>query len=194
MKRQRRKGVHETNSSSTHALCISKQKTAYKIPLSLDFKIDEFGWENDVYSDTWSKASYLITGIFDVGDKDISDKYLKQLEGILYDAGISYNIPKPSVSSYEWRNKQVVHYDISGWIDHASCLTEWLDDVLSDKDKLFESLFGDAFIVTGNDNSDTFDSHMYESKGIVHSKWGDYEEFGDLKPEFAKYDVYIKGN
>lgn len=63
MKRQIRKSVFETNSSSTHAICITKKKDNYKIPKHIDFEFGEFGWEHDEYSDPETKLSYLVTMI-----------------------------------------------------------------------------------------------------------------------------------
>lgn len=45
MKRQIRKSVFETNSSSTHAICITKKKDNYKLPDHIDFEFGEFGWD-----------------------------------------------------------------------------------------------------------------------------------------------------
>lgn len=63
MKRQIRKSVFETNSSSTHAICITKKKDNYKIPKHIDFEFGEFGWEHDEYNDPETKLSYLVTMI-----------------------------------------------------------------------------------------------------------------------------------
>ena len=49
MKRQIRRGVFETNSSSTHAICIAKGD--YNLSKHIDFTIGEFGWENNEYDD-----------------------------------------------------------------------------------------------------------------------------------------------
>lgn len=50
-----------------------------------------------------------------------------------------------------------------------------------DDDKLLRYLFGDSFIVTGNDNSDGYDDMMYT-------------DYGELKSEFDNYEIYEKGN
>jgi hypothetical protein len=42
--KQIRKGVFETNSSSTHSICIAKDD-GLTIPKSLHFDFGEFGWE-----------------------------------------------------------------------------------------------------------------------------------------------------
>lgn len=74
MKRQIRKSVFETNSSSTHAICITKKKDNYKIPKHIDFEFGEFGWMYEEYSDTHNKASYLITAIFSFNKSETDEK------------------------------------------------------------------------------------------------------------------------
>lgn len=72
-----RKGCFETNSSSTHSICISKLKD-YKIPSALYFKLGEFGWESRVYFGARDLASYLYTALWELyGDTDIKqyEKY-----------------------------------------------------------------------------------------------------------------------
>lgn len=64
MKRQIRRGTFETNSSSTHAICITKSNADMEnLPSHVTFTRGEFGWENAEYSDLWSKASYLYESI-----------------------------------------------------------------------------------------------------------------------------------
>ena len=58
---QIRDNVFETNSSSTHSLCISKEKFDPKnIPEYLNITADEdFGWRRDTYSTAEEKANYI---------------------------------------------------------------------------------------------------------------------------------------
>ena len=178
MKRQIRRSCFETNSSSTHAICITRE--GYVKRDYIEFEIGEFGWEFDTYSSVHDRASYLITAIFS-SDKDYADEKLQQLKDILDDNGIEYSIPTPKVDSWEYGS----YYDIDGYVDHAGETGEFVEAVLSDSDKLFRYLFGDSMVVTGNDNSDTFHDYMYDDLGNWH-----YE----LKDEFKKYEIYEKGN
>lgn len=67
MKRQIRRNCFETNSSSTHAICITKRKIDKdNLPSKVEFKHDEFGWEFEVYEDVLTKASYLYQAICDL--------------------------------------------------------------------------------------------------------------------------------
>ena len=182
MKRQIRRSCFETNSSSTHAICITKDD--YKKRDYIEFHIGEFGWEFDTYCDVYSRASYLITAIFDCG-KDYADEKLQQLKDILDDNHIEYVIPEPKVDSWEYDVETRYYYNIDGYVDHAGATKEFIEAVLSDSDRLMRYLFGDSMVITGNDNSDTFSDYMYNDLGNWH-----YE----LKDEFKNYEIYEKGN
>ena len=191
MKRQVRRGCFETNSSSTHAICITKDD--YTKGNYIDFEIGEFGWEFDTYSDLHSRASYLITAIFN-SNKEYADEKLQQLKNILDDNNIKYDIPTPKVDSWEYDGKTIYFYDIDGYIDHVGETKTFIEAVLSDSDRLMRYLFGDSMIITGNDNSDDYSDRMYVNEGEEATKWGTYTRYGDLKPEFDNYEVYKKGN
>lgn len=192
MRRQIRRSVYETNSSSTHAICIAKD--GYELKDHIDFHTGEYGWECNEYGDLDNKASYLITAILSM-DKESADEKLIQLEGILDENEITYTIPELNVNSYEYGKKKHYYYDIGyDYIDHAGELRPWLDDLLSDSDKLFRYLFGDSFIVTGNDNDDGFRDRMLIAEGKEETDWETYTLYGNLKPEFDKYEIYEKGN
>lgn len=70
MKKQTRKGVFETNSSSVHTITISKNGYDKSIiPEVLVFIFGEFGWEVNKLSSVYEKASYLYTALNDVEDR-----------------------------------------------------------------------------------------------------------------------------
>lgn len=194
MKRQIRKSVFETNSSSTHAICITKKKDDYKIVNHIDFEFGEFGWMCKEYSNTYSKASYLITAIFSF-NKNEADEKLARLKNILDSHNITYSIPKPKVKSYTWGRTKHFYYELGyNYIDHSGETKNFVDAVLSDSEKLFRYLFGDSFIVTGNDNDDNYRDRMYIYEGKEETNYGSYPIYGDLKPEFNDYEIYEKGN
>lgn len=35
---------------------------------------------------------------------------------------------------------------------------------------------------------------MYVNEGEEKTRWGTYTIYGDLKPEFDNYEIYMKGN
>ena len=191
MKRQIRRSCFETNSSSTHAICITRD--GYEKEDYIEFHIGEFGWEFDTYNDVYSRASYLITAIFN-SDKNYADEKLQQLKDLLDDNHIEYVIPKPKVDSWEYGGETRYYYDIDGYIDHVGEAREFVEAVLSDSDRLMRYLFGDSVIITGNDNDDAYSDRMYVNEGEEITKWGTYTNYGGLKPEFNSYEVYMKGN
>ena len=192
MRRQIRRSVYETNSSSTHAICIAKD--GYELKDHIDFHTGEYGWECEEYGDLDNKASYLITAILSM-DKEYADEKLTRLKDILDEYEITYTISELNVKSYEYGKEKHYYYDIGyDYIDHAGELKSWLDDLLSDSDKLFRYLFGNSIIITGNDNGDSYRDKMFIAEGKEVTDWGTYTLYGDLKPEFDKYEIYEKGN
>ena len=192
MRRQIRRSVYETNSSSTHAICIAKD--GYELKDHIDFHTGEYGWECEEYGDLDNKASYLITAILSM-DKEYADEKLTRLKDILDEYEITYTIPELNVKSYEYGKEKHYYYDIGyDYIDHAGELKSWLDDLLSDSHKLFRYLFGNSIIITGNDNGDSYRDKMFIAEGKEVTDWGTYTLYGDLKPEFDKYEIYEKGN
>ena len=192
MRRQIRRGTFETNSSSTHAICITKEVCKW-LGTHIDFEVGEFCWENKEYSDRYSKASYLITAILSF-DKDEADRRLQLLKDILDSHNITYTLPELVEDSWEYGGKTRYYYEIDGYIDHSGETKEFLDAVLSDPDRLFRYLFGDSLIITGNDNDDEYNDRMYVNEGEEETNWGTYTNYGGLKPEFDNYEVYEKGN
>lgn len=193
MKRQVRRGTFETNSSSTHAICITKSEYRHDSFSHIDFETGEFGWENDEYDGLYNKASYLITAILS-SDKDQADKNLQKLKDILDSNNIEYTLPELKVDSWGYGGKTRYYYDIDGYIDHSGEIEDFVNDVLADSNKLFRYLFGDSMVITGNDNSDGFSDRMYVNEGEEKTNWGTYTKYGGLKSEFDNYEVYMKGN
>ena len=63
--RQIRKSVFETNSSSTHSLCITngelEKSTLHHDDYTIEIPMGEFGWEIEEYYSQSEKLSYLVT-------------------------------------------------------------------------------------------------------------------------------------
>lgn len=185
MKRQIRRSTFETNSSSTHAICITKSDVdKTNLPNYVEFEHGEFGWEVAEYHELYYKASYLYQAICSCsyGDDDEKEKMLDEISETLSKYGITCTF-EPDTS--EWGD---------GYIDHGSETIDFVKAVLSDEDKLLRYLFGDSFVVTGNDNGDGFSDRMYVILGEETSRWGTYTNYGGLKPEFDNYEIYEKWN
>lgn len=187
-----RGNVFETNSSSTHALVIYTKDEALAIPDFLKLDFDEFGWGYQVYKDTHSKASYIITLIYSMED-EIKNNYLKLFTGFLDKYEIDYILPKVQKDSWG--------FDDIGYVDHGEEAYEWLFNLLKDEDKLFKFLFNDkSYISTGNDNDrgiyipgigyeDDYRSY-YENSKHTEQEWD--EKMKELKSQ--GYEIDYKGN
>lgn len=185
MKRQIRQGVFETNSSSTHAICISKDRIYGNLPKHVDFEHGTFGWECRKYDDVNSKASYLYQAICDMYEYDEKDEKLEHIKNVLNSHGIACIFNDSSAKVWN-----------DGSIDHVGQddMPEWLESMMNDEDALLTYLFGDAFVITGNDNGEGFKKKMYEYLGEEETSYGTYPRYGGYKKEYDNYDIYYKGN
>ena len=139
---QIRNGVFETNSSSTHSICIQKK------PVDADyshivFNIGSYGWsEREV-----NFGDYLYTAILCL-DPDGHDGYLSRLKSILDAHRIRYEFEWP-----EWHESGKYKWLDNGYIDHYDETVPFVETVLDDEDMLLRGLFGeDSVVYTGNDN------------------------------------------
>lgn len=169
MKRQIRRNVFETNSSSTHAICISNKSVAKEdIPTFVKFNHGKFGWEfeeNDSISD---RAAYLYQAICEVCyyDDKTKSEYMDSLRSALSKYGVTCEFDSYDKDDDSWE---------VGYIDHGSETREFVDSVMNSDERLIRYLFGNSIIITGNDNSD------------------DYEEYMSTH-NFDDYEVFYKGN
>ena len=145
---QIRRGVFETNSSSTHSICIvSDTNTPLVFPKSLRFECREFGWEWRTLSTMEDKAAYLYAAILSTCERDAAEKITTGLADTLWKHGVKCNFETPDYDDdgYVW----------NAGIDHSEEVNVFLHDVLCSEDTLLRYLFSDlSFVKTGNDNSD----------------------------------------
>ena len=128
MKRQTRKNVFETNSSSVHTITISKH--AYNrtnVPNTLVFEYGEFGWGIDTLDTPEEKASYLYTAI---ADRDDRDSILSMISGAC--ASVECDAVFGGAKDGFWE---------TGYIDHSEELGRFVDTVLDSDDTLLRYLF-----------------------------------------------------
>lgn len=161
-----RQGTFETNSSSTHAICI-KEETPTDFPEEVYFGLGEFGWENARYDSVSDRACYLHTAInnFTYEDKtkykDIKDK----ITNILLKHGIKSRW-KEETKADEW-----------SYIDHYYELASFINKILEDENLLLEYLFNkDTFIQTGNDNDENETYWKIEEEYSQKEGWYFYEK------------------
>ena len=150
-----RKGVFETNSSSTHSICVTKEnEVKLDIPnkIEIDLSEYEFGWEHRIVSSTEEKLAYLLLGM--CGYKEMT-KAMNNLH-ILLDL-LKDKIEIIGIKGIEFRNykKEEIYCSIDGgYVDHGDELQEFIDELLLNKELLYNFLFSsNSFIITGNDNS-----------------------------------------
>ena len=164
-----RKSVFETNSSSTHSICISK-KMPEKLPKIITFEAGQYGWKFDEVFDT---ASYLYTALATKSTQLETD--LAHIASVLEKHGIEYCF-KPLNMVFSMYSKKLEVVDV--WIDHSNELSDFLRDIMSDDDRLLRFLCApDSKILTGNDN-------------VVEN---DVTIFRDV-PKEDTHEIYFKGN
>lgn len=180
---QIRKGTFETNSSSTHSICISKAPvTAY--PKRIIFTPGQFGWETDQVTDT---ASYLFTAILEIcyGDEDMKKSYMDNITRILESHGVEAVFVEPK-SRNSWDNY---------YIDHSDELNGFVKMLLkNDGDMLLRFLFSyDSCVYTGNDNSDD-DTAMCWCAESTYYDYDAKEEKPHPGHDEEHFDYFFKGN
>lgn len=169
MKRQVRQGVFETNSSSTHEICISKKNVAKEdIPTFIKFNHGEFGWGFDKYDRILERASYLYQAICDLcwGDDKTKSGYINSLYSTLSKYGVECEFDLKDKDDNDWE---------IGHIDHGDETREFVASVMHSEKRLLRYLFGDSIIIVGNDNEEDFGEYM-----STHN--------------FDDYEVFYKGN
>lgn len=164
MKRQVRRSVFETNSSSTHSICITKSDIdKAHLPSILVFKHGEYGVEYDKLYSVEEKASYLYQIIWDLtyDNEDKRREYLNHIIIVLDRVGVicDFKTTKPN----SWGN---------GYVDHADYAEEFLRAVMNDDDKLLRYLFsGESFVLTGGDNNDDDVTIRVDYPHEEYEKW-----------------------
>lgn len=185
---QIRNNVFETNSSSTHSICIPK-KTKSTVN-QVHFSIGEYGWENDTVHDT---ASYLYTAILCGYEyKEAMDK-LDKLTEILNKHNIAYTFEKPKWEISNYNGSEYLDY---GYLDHAWDAHELVEALLDNEDMLLRYL-SEGVVYTGNDGELDYkhcniaDSHMW-----VYDNDDDWcgKEVPNPYHDEENFDYFYKGN
>ena len=171
MKRIIRQGTFETNSSSSHAICICTDTSLLKELKPEDhlyFGIGKHGWEFEPLSSPEEKANYLYTGILDCYSGDCEDK-IEKLKNMLLSFGCTPEFEEPYWSLY--KGKIYLSTD-SGYVDHAQVLQPFIEKILDSPDLLYSYLFSDySYILKGNDNS--------EDEPTIEEDYEHYEYYKD---------------
>ena len=150
MKTVIRQGVFETNSSSTHTICINKDFDCTNLDTNLKFGIGEFGWGWDEHYDIYTKAAYLHEAIISSSnDKAEYEDFKNKITEALNTLGV-----KTVWNNVDWDEDDYPEYYSHGYIDHGYELRPWVELLLTDTSLLYGFLFNStSYIETGNDNS-----------------------------------------
>lgn len=144
-----RVGVYETNSSSCHSLTI--ESTSFLMDTILPdeegvvtLTPGEFGWQWEKFNDALTKASYCLTGVQYVNEKEEALSNLKEV----IQAHTLCNEVNLVENSDDY---DAVNY---GYIDHQSRENGELEALLFDKEKLHNFIFNkNSWLFLGNDNN-----------------------------------------
>lgn len=139
-----RRSVFETNSSSTHSICVAEDNPLV-FPKDLDFDFKEYGWEVAVYDSTYLKASYLYTAVHNYGE--IS--YINRIKEVLESVGVTCWFEGTNEESFP----EIEDGQHTGYIDHGYNLEDFLISLYCSDQLLLNYLFSPfSFILTSNDN------------------------------------------
>ena len=189
MKRQVRKSVFETNSSSTHSICISKMPVDIDTSSIVGFEIGEYGWEHRCVN----AKNYLYTAIMSF---DVSYELLKKLTDTLDKNDIKYYLGEAKIHKSEYSGKSYAYLD-NGYIDHYEETREFVDTVLDDEDMLMRVIFGNSYVYTGNDNGDADYSREDIAEEIIDTYDSQLREWISIPNPYhdsENYDYFYKSN
>lgn len=171
MKRQIRKGVFETNSSSIHCISIAKYLPEIYTGYAADFKTGEFGWEHRAYYGEQDKMSYLWTAIIsnftdwvekpDGGYKRVvrldDPDYIK-IKNAIIEALESVGFENDGWNIRFQEEPSDTIYNEFGYIDHCPNKEDFIYPIVFNKDRLLRFLFNhESCVSTGNDNDESGD-------------------------------------
>lgn len=152
-----RKQTFETNSSSTHAICITREPNILEIPDKIYIDLDDyqFGWENSQYTGYHNKLSYIFIGISKYREMVSASEKISKLIVMLQEIGVKeIEIKGLYIEIFGSSEKPYFNID-NGYVDHSNGMYELINILLEDKNLLKRYLFDrDSFIATGNDNDD----------------------------------------
>ena len=160
MRRQTRRNVFETNSSSCHSFTIENGRTVNNLVVEDDgyvhTELGEFGWEIEDYYDSATKLAYILLvaahfvkcNFWSFYSKDFDKTLISFKETDLYKE-------IEEVVKLEMNCKGIIiDKDSEGYIDHQSLeqdsFEEWMKEAKASS--IREFIFGNIILHTDNDN------------------------------------------
>ena len=142
-----------------------------ELPKEISFKEGEFGWIVSTITTPEEKASYLYTLMYELLSYDEFVEVIKHFKKWFKEEGITatfqeyYKVDRESIDRYDYRKNTVGlvrdKNDYGGYVDHPDEAEAFMCYVMCRKNHLFNYLFGDSIIKTGNDNDDC-DISLYD--------------------------------
>lgn len=195
MRIQVRNNVFETNSSSTHSICISTKCTkVYPERIRITGE-GEFGADDNQYLSYEDKANYLWAAIMYIcgaGEYDENGEYNRltdinvatkrlieykhKIESWLSEEGISHYLMMPKIELLDDQAGGVYFYlrpntKNHSYIDHGEECGDMVEGIMSDKQLFLQYIFGqDSYIITG-----CTDDYSGEWKGNQPFKHTEYD-------------------
>lgn len=138
-----RRNTFETNSSSTHAISVSRE-VRKPFPERQDYiaHVNEYGWEHKIDH----TLNYLYTAIV-YNYPDCYKDYLDTIDLICKKYNIFIEWVEPEWWTYRDGSK---HLD-NGYIDHGYELDGWISDLMCNENLLINAIIGGR-VETSNDN------------------------------------------
>ena len=185
-----RKGVFETNSSSTHSIVIERGKMNFEEALErcfgkkgnvILFEGGAFGWEFDVADNVQYLWTAILQSVGEDNEDDLEEwkKYISHALGVY---GYQAEFLLPTEDDY-W------------YIDHGWALGDFIGWIAEDPDNLIRYLVSGE-VYTGNDNDGDIDYPCYYA---YKTYWGEctdgsYREILNPNYDEKKYIYFFKGN
>jgi hypothetical protein len=154
MKKQVRNGAFETNSSSTHSICIASGETTDTLQKddkynAVIIESGEFGWEVEDYWDARSKAAYCYT--YAVSRRDDSKAFSEDKNLYMLRKVISEHTGHDVKFEHEVNIENKDSWYPYGYIDHQSM--DVPEEAFESEESLKQFIFNRRSILhTDNDN------------------------------------------
>lgn len=180
-----RHNVFETNSSSTHSLSINDDSILLDTIIPDEYGIvtingGEFGWEWEKFNDAYTKASYALTGVLYVEDRETA---LSTLHDVIREHTLAEVVELVLDTTKE-------NYDV--YIDHQSVEDGEMNNLLFDKTRLHNFIFNkNSWLFLGNDNSSA-PNKFYDTKEKVYKYKLVFDDYPISTWEFVEYPSFEK--
>lgn len=164
-------GTFEPGSNSIHAVVVNKLNMADPKPI-VKVESGDYGWTYREYRSPSDKLNYLWTAVVDSGgDQGDWEPYLR--ETLAIPDSVPFVVSDVSDDFTEDR------------VSHASELSGLLDRLRGDADLLARFVYGDAYVVTGDDG-------VAETVHVIDGGVGDEDPYGVHEVETDSYYVFGK--